>query len=124
MRTVIWNRGAKAELWKDQQHGYYIRFQVDIGIWPVAPGHEVIVRWTRDCWKTFDDWGASWISNIPNPYGGWDEAWSAIIKTDDSADILFWYAVFVRIKNDKGNVIEEIWDNNGGWNYELHYQAK
>ena len=119
MNTVIWKKNDKVELSKDQQ-GYFVRFTINIGVWPVSPGHEVVVRYTTDRWKTHDNWRARWISNILNPYGGIDEEWYASIRTN-TGSFSFWYAVFVRIKNDKGEIIEEIWDNNNGWNYGLRF---
>ena len=89
-------------------------FKVDIGVWPVAPNHEVGAVWTVDEWKTVHWSQAVWKENKSDVYGGYNEMWE--VEMADSlttSPVKLWYALYV--ENSQGM---RVWDNNIGSNYE------
>lgn len=118
LAEVTWRSGEFAECVGDFKYGgcTAANLHIDIGVWPVAPGHSVFVVYTHDGWSTYDVVAADWQANVPNPYGGLDESWGvdiAIGYTSFGSDLRsVEYAIWV--VNGNGEIA---WDSNNGMNY-------
>jgi hypothetical protein len=89
---------------------------IDVGVWPVTPGHDVFVVYSYDGWQTWEIASAYWIENADNGDGGQNERWGADIHLGytsmGNSLLAVDYAVFV--SNEDGEIV---WDNNDGANY-------
>lgn len=114
-RVAIWQIRTDPKWWTKLEHRAFTILDVWVGIWPVAPDHEVGVVWTIDRWNTIRKDPANWEGNIPNPYGGCDEQWKVTMSVGPTVDypVEFRYALY--FKDHQGITY---WDNNNGRNYE------
>jgi len=101
-------------------------FKLNVGVWPVAPGHSVGAVYSPDGWQTvlWTDsspsgvWsGGNWCENVTGPFGNVDESW--VVWT--SLGVSYYgipsnydFALFVNTTNGT------YWDNNGGNNYQVY----
>ncbi len=116
---TIWYKSGYA--YAQYEDGYFTANweEVDFGVWPVASGHSAGSVWTIDAWNTVN-WGtASWVQNVPNSYGSYDEDWnwSQYLNGPEPTHnnpVYLWFALYV---DDQYS--NRYWDNNGGWNYQL-----
>jgi hypothetical protein len=120
MAEQIWVKQASGGVMEAGGGYSFSGFRIDAGVWPVAPGHRVGIVYTSDGWRTAT-WGTfSWQSNNDNDYGSQDELWS--FKWVSGNPYVFpssvQYAIYV--DDAYGN---RSWNNNGGWNYEVHLRA-
>ncbi|MCY1014565.1 carbohydrate-binding protein [Pyxidicoccus sp. MSG2] len=96
--------------------GYvFYQFQLNTGVWPVAPGHTVGVVYTWDHWQTAQ-WGTlSWQSNQSNAYGSQDEVWRGAFNIPPNLTFTtVEYAIYV---DDASG--HRTWNNNNGQNFSV-----
>ena len=114
MIPIVWRIAARAYARAYLGHPDVL-VDVRAGVWPVAPGHQVGVIWSIDDWARSQVGQAHWTSNIPNAFGSEDETWYFEVERFPAISPLYFrYVLFV--DNASGH---RVWDNNGGWNYEL-----
>ncbi len=96
----------------------YSNIHLQLGVWPVAPGHKVGFVYSYDRWAT-THWGElRWSHNAPNAYGTLDEFWvtDQLVtipgpwRTPSTID----FAIYV--EDASGH---RTWNNNGGQNFRL-----
>ena len=121
----IWYKG-----WSDRyDYSKYATYQytsikADIGVWPVAYGHTAGAVYTDDGWATVNWVNAQWVANVPNAFGGQDEAWKVYLLGGNTCGQMgcgftpftFEFALYVR--NAAG---QTTWANNGGQNYRVSF---
>ncbi|MBU0676795.1 MAG: CBM21 domain-containing protein [Verrucomicrobia bacterium] len=117
----IWFKWGSLTTWTQYGIQEYARASVDIGVWPVAPGHTVGIVYTLDGWRSYR-WGeAGWVRNVQG-LGGMDEAWifrSSNYMWDVTGYLYPLDFEFALCVSDQwGNWY---WDNNGGMNHHLYY---
>ena len=103
----------------------YVSENITFGVWPVAPGHSAGAVYTDDGWQTVI-WGtAKWDTNLSNPYGGQDEAWSVRMFGGGAdyigqpfAPFTFEFALYV-----KNSANQMFWDSNGGMNHRIYINS-
>ncbi|MBU0677759.1 MAG: hypothetical protein KJ626_06550 [Verrucomicrobia bacterium] len=101
----------------------YTSVMVNFGVWPVAAGHSAGTVYTADGWRTAF-WGeASWVANVPNLYGGNDEAWRVRLF-GNGGNGNFAGARFVPFAFEFALYVDDqygarYWGNNGGLNYQI-----
>ncbi len=79
--------------------------KIEIGVWPVAPGHAVGAVYTTDNWQslrwvnTSSASESTWVRNVSNPFGGQDEVWRIVLAGPSGFGIqgraTFKYAIYV-----------------------------
>lgn len=96
----------------------YSNIYLQVGVWPVAPGHKVGIVYSYDRWATSHWAELTWSHNAPNAYGSLDEVWMmnhlltipGEWRTPSTID----FAIYV--EDASGN---RTWNNNNGWNFRL-----
>jgi len=71
---------------------------------------------------TFDDWKT--VRNKSGSFAGVkenDHVYRICIPTNSTiSNAKMWFCIKLAIYGPSNNLVEEIWDNNNGWNYEIH----
>ncbi len=90
--------------------------KVDVGVWPVEPGHTVGAVYTPDNWQSVR-WTPShnsiWVTNARNAFGSWDEQWRLLLTGRSGFGLdprsTWRFAVYVDTPGRP-----RVWNNNGG----------